>query len=748
MKTMTMLDAALWYAERGYPVFACSPGTKIPFAGSSGSKDATTDADTIRRWWEKSPAANVAIATGSKSGLYVIDIDAPSSEMMPRLPETLIARTRSGGWHYFFRIPEGVRLPNTGKANPNALGKYIDTRGDGGYVLVWPSIVDGKGYEWINDVDPAPLPGWIVDALTPRQMSIMVPRSAYQLTSSTWGERALRQECDALSSTEKGGRNNALARSAFKIGQICAGGHLSFGVAHDELASVAHGWGEGVGKSLRTIKRCMESGSKSPRSPAETRPEMWVDPFGGADLIVDDDALEGEIVEAEIPRPAQRTDKQSDDDRWQLLNEIRALGGLCDSFCGWVIRGADHPQPGLTIGALLALGAAVAGRRLVYRRSTSSLYLVALGGSGEGKGRPQSCLGRVIDQCWPQLRGPNSFSSGPAFVDGVRKAVNAGVATCLVLDEYGMQLQSIIGPRAASHRQDIKHSLTEIATKGTDKWSPALSLVKGGGKIDLIAPVVSVFGSTTPESLHSVLTSTDVADGFVGRHLWMRTQHTLPEWQPIEGRGDDSIPLDVQTAIGAMRQRHDAWHLGLVVVNEGAVDVLREYAPETMGEDDDARDTLNRCKADTDRDRREGKGTVPPAVLARVPEFAARVALVLAALSQPEANVPTVTGDAARLAVRVAHESARVFAASLAANRRAAWDDHAGQIDTVIGVITAAGGQIARGELLRACRSMSARQVADVVDRLVDEGTAIVLKEGTGGRPRQIVRLGKTPAAN
>ncbi len=158
----------------------------------------------------------------------------------------------------------------------------------------------------------------------------------------------------------------------------------------------------------------------------------------------------------------------------------------------------------------------MAGRRLVYRRSTSSLYVVSMASSGEGKNRPQSCLSRVIDECWPALRGPNSFSSGPAFVDGVRKAVGAGVATCLVLDEYGMQLGNMMGPRAATHRQDIKQSLTELSTKGTDKWSPAVSLVKGGGKLDLIAPVVTVLGSTTPESLHSVLTSVDVADGFVG----------------------------------------------------------------------------------------------------------------------------------------------------------------------------------------------------------------------------------------
>lgn len=732
---MTMLEAALWYADRGLPVFPCSPGSKVPFAGSSGSKDATTDEATIRKWWGKSPEANVAIATGSRSGVYVIDIDEASSEIMPRLPETWIARTRGGGWHYVYALPDGLALPNTAKSAPNALASDVDTRGEGGYILVWPSVVDGGRYEWINDIDPAPLPSWIVDKLTPRQTSMVVHRNAYRLSASSWAEKALADEVAALRATGEGGRNHALVRASFKLGQIAAAGHLSFGVAHDELAAVAHEW-PNVKKSLGTIRRGLEAGAKEPRSPADNVREWRVPRI--SDLVYEPD----EVMAPEPPRPAARSHEDEDAARWALLNEIRELGGLCDSFAGWVIRGADHAQPGLTIGALLALGSALAGRRLTYRRATSSLYVVALGGSGEGKGRPQSCLGRVIDQCWPALRGANSFSSGPAFVDGVRRAVNAGVATCLVLDEYGMQLQSVIGPRAASHRQDIKHSLTEISTKGTDKWSPALSLVKGGGKIDLIAPVVALLGSTTPESLHGVLTSTDVADGFVGRHLWMRTQHRLPDWQPVEGRGDDSIPIDVQAAIHTIRERHDAWHLGLPIVAESATDVVRVYDGVNMPEEDEAREILNRCKTDADAERREGKaGGTPPAVLARVPEFAARVALVLAALSQPEAAAPTVTAAVARLAVRVGQESARVFSDSLRANQRAGWDDPAAQVELVIGALHTHGGLMDWSDLLRVCRGLRARDLTDVVNRLVEEGGAVIEEHKTGGRPRRVIRL-------
>lgn len=67
--------AALAYAGRGIPVFRLRPGTKQPFHGSRGFYDATTDLDTVRRWWDESPDANVAYPTGEASGFFVVDED-------------------------------------------------------------------------------------------------------------------------------------------------------------------------------------------------------------------------------------------------------------------------------------------------------------------------------------------------------------------------------------------------------------------------------------------------------------------------------------------------------------------------------------------------------------------------------------------------------------------------------------------------------------------------------------------------
>jgi Bifunctional DNA primase/polymerase, N-terminal len=68
-----MLRQALAYAARGWPVFPCLPGQKIP-ATRHGFRDATTDEQQITEWFGRGQRWNLAIATGTP-GPDVLDID-------------------------------------------------------------------------------------------------------------------------------------------------------------------------------------------------------------------------------------------------------------------------------------------------------------------------------------------------------------------------------------------------------------------------------------------------------------------------------------------------------------------------------------------------------------------------------------------------------------------------------------------------------------------------------------------------
>jgi Bifunctional DNA primase/polymerase, N-terminal len=138
--------AALDYAAAGWRVFPIKPGQKKPPLTRHGFKNATTDRELVRRLWTRFPTANIGVATGN--GLAVIDVDRRNGgELRPEWPVTLTARTPSGGVHFFYSVTERVRN------SAGRMAQGVDVRGDGGYVLVAPSVVDGVTYEWI-DVRP------------------------------------------------------------------------------------------------------------------------------------------------------------------------------------------------------------------------------------------------------------------------------------------------------------------------------------------------------------------------------------------------------------------------------------------------------------------------------------------------------------------------------------------------------------------------------------------------------------------
>jgi hypothetical protein len=122
---ITMVDAAMEYAERSTPVFpvwwiengrcACrkadcdSPG-KHPIADvvPHGVKDATSDPSVIRAWWRRYPQANIATPT---CWCCVLDVDprhggdvtlAELERQHGLLPETAEVLTGGHGRHLYF----------------------------------------------------------------------------------------------------------------------------------------------------------------------------------------------------------------------------------------------------------------------------------------------------------------------------------------------------------------------------------------------------------------------------------------------------------------------------------------------------------------------------------------------------------------------------------------------------------------------------------------------------------------------
>lgn len=177
---MNTLDQALEYAKLGWYVFplhtidkngqctcgnaSCSDAGKHP-RGQRGLKEASSDEETIRKWFnEEAPPSNIGLVTGEKSGITVLDIDIGEGKLGAESwaeaikehgePDTLMAETGSGGMHVIFLYNSVLKTAS------NVLGKGVDCRNDGGYIVAAPSRHRSGGvYSWINwGAKIAPLP--------------------------------------------------------------------------------------------------------------------------------------------------------------------------------------------------------------------------------------------------------------------------------------------------------------------------------------------------------------------------------------------------------------------------------------------------------------------------------------------------------------------------------------------------------------------------------------------------------------
>ena len=231
---------AMAYASRGWPVFPCQPGTKEP-ATRHGFHDASTDADRITAWWERTPLANLAIATG-EPGPDVLDIDhhgkagnGYAALMQLKGADLLdvggtIVRTPHSGLHVYFAgsCQASGRLPR----------HHLDFKSAGGYVLAPPSSVDGKPYRLVREAVQAGGLDWaavagILEPPSARLARPVIPATDDVARLAAWVERL-----------EEGNRNAGLfwaACRAVESGRVgwlddIAGAAAKTGLTEREIA--------------------------------------------------------------------------------------------------------------------------------------------------------------------------------------------------------------------------------------------------------------------------------------------------------------------------------------------------------------------------------------------------------------------------------------------------------------------------------------------------------------------------------
>ncbi|HUQ35197.1 MAG TPA: AAA family ATPase [Aestuariivirga sp.] len=151
---MSKRDSAVKLAQKGFKIFLLGVDSKIPAIDVVTDK-AICDPAKVREMWSdpfgNSRHENIGINTND---LLVLDFDTKSGQDAADVAFTAfreaskckhVAKTRSGGFHVFYRLSPGVCCASTVKK----ISPVIDTRSFHSYVVGAGSDIDGAYYKWL-----------------------------------------------------------------------------------------------------------------------------------------------------------------------------------------------------------------------------------------------------------------------------------------------------------------------------------------------------------------------------------------------------------------------------------------------------------------------------------------------------------------------------------------------------------------------------------------------------------------------
>ncbi len=545
--TVDTLAAALAYAARGWAVLPCKPREKVP-ASAHGLNDASTERAALTTWFGGESRYNIAIRTGN--GLLVLDADGEAGEASlaalerkhGALPETVVSLTGRGR-HFLYAVTDGAPVPNSA----GKLGPHLDTRGDGGYILVEPSIhPSGRMYAWDVDHHPdewplAEAPGWLLALLREREAPPAEPSG---------------------NTVREGGRETHLASLAGTMRRKSADASVILAALRAENA-----------------KRC------APPLPDHDlqRIAKSIARYGVAEAVPNDDL----DVLAITPEPS-----------WPRPLGDAAFHGLAGEIVRTIEPQTEADPAALLVQFLAAFGATL-GREphveVAADRHAGNLFVALVGETA--KGRKGVSLGyprRIVEGADPSMREriQSGLSSGEGLIHAVRDRVERDQAVKkngkTVERERVVVDEGVKDKRLLVVESELAAPFRVIRRDG-NTLSPLLRLAWDGGDLrtltrnnPLVAtgPHVALIGHITRQELLNVLDGTEAANGMLNRFLWVsvRRARMLPEGGHI-----DAVVLD-----GFARRAADALafarHVAVVRRTDDARELWAEVYP-SLSED-------------------------------------------------------------------------------------------------------------------------------------------------------------------
>lgn len=539
------LDSALHYASIGWHIFPIAPGQKIPLT-SHGVKDATTDENQIHEWWSKWPNANIAVACGSQSGIYVVDVDVSSDgsvngleslKEFPELPATVRQQTPRGGFHAFYKT-------DNAPVNRNSFRPGIDIRGNGYYVVLAPSIhPNGGRYNWCDNCAP----GQIGLAEYPDYMrpTVRAPWAAPVLANANLGtaqhgsdilQRAslYLAECEPAIQGQ-GGHDKLL----WACTALVHGFQLSDCQAFDLLVREYNPrcvppWDFGIPADEKDFRRKITEARRL--TPQQSPGWLLNDPsFAPIDTSIVD--LE-KIIANRFPAPIESQEILLPPVVSGELQFLTQPTGLLGEICSWINATALKEQPFLSLACSLAFLGAVFGRKVKDAMgSRTNIYCMGITPSSGGKTHAMNQIRRLCESAGcTDLLGGDDIASDSAIEERISRVES----TLFLWDEIGYLLSHI--------KSGVDKHCAKVVSLLMKLYSAAGSIYKGREYAEaekqrtIIQPCCCIYGTSTLERFTGGISPAELQDGWLSRCLVFCS---LESPRKKRGRLESPVPQNI-----------------------------------------------------------------------------------------------------------------------------------------------------------------------------------------------------------
>lgn len=562
----TMLDYALAYIKLGWYIFPLCPGQKVPIT-KHGVKDATTDEALIRKWWEKWPDANIGLACGKVSGVYVVDIDRSetgdvngfdSLKEFPELPHTISQSTPRGGCHVFY-------WTNNPPANRNSFRPGIDIRGDGYYVVLAPSIHPNGGvYEWIfppwND-SPAEFPDFmrpttrspwnpkgetrtfiVLDELS----SVPVAAANVDVLSRA---RLYLTQCDAAIQGQAGHSKLLWAAVAMVRGFLLPDDQALTLLEREYNPRCVPPWDLSIPKEAKDFRRKVGEAHKV----TPDKPDGWL-LEGDAYKSIDSSQV---MTQAEVLALIKHEEAKKFTGNLDVLGSLSSAPadgidimrppGLVGDICDWINDTAMRRQPFLSLACTLAFCGVLFGRKVKDHIGTrTNIYTLGIANSSAGKNHAQNQIRNICDKagCLDLLGGVNV--TGDAAIES---KLSASPSTLFLWDEIGFLLSYVKSGLSKHHAGLIPFLMQLYSSSGSVFLGREYADEEKQRKI--IQPCCCIYGVSSPERFMPGLTPEQVIDGWLARCMVFRAEE-----MPKKER-KDCVAYPPDEIVEMVRKWHD-----------------------------------------------------------------------------------------------------------------------------------------------------------------------------------------------